>query len=806
MSIQSQSADLLRVEETFRNAMGDLFSRLDESNRRLDESIRRRHQADRRYDRTLKELRDDFPALDVQNTALMAKFKAGSGGNSAATSIGLNVRAQCFATHQSEPRDKSVEECIPRFPAEISNFIALNVQKSASPMLPQNLKKGEKFMLELKEEVAIEDTEKETTMMNSTQTVEVMEGVWMEETENETVVISEERELTTGCGYENVEVFEEEVWMEEAAQETVVMKLQESSSHSEAQPAGNLGEVHIAARSQSPSEVIGKRNFEIQSVKQELISHELAYKITIGVNGNRCEENEISETEQRDDASAVVVKQHHALTKSIALAAVETLSEETEKREVPLEGSYELTSSTQESKREQNFGALTNAKSMNQKLDHHKYLMSFLTRMEGDCGVCTYASHTSHSIRNDCSMDLNLLGSLPWDGSYSFFLPAHHKCNLSAFGHMVWVLLTGKSPYSHNLVIMEEPRHRIERILQVSKEHYYRTKWFLLHSMRMFGCDIKYLCIASGAILIEAGGCKVLSHYGDRHPGGHTDHAEHHLQLNGDDRFFCPRPNALIWKVLGEKGRFWHCRKFNKIKEHIRREAWRCVYDSFSLLLVILDPDSAFKLHQPHISSEGSEKTFAGENFNDRLEAIAILIPKPSRYGGIRDIKTVEWTELVCTNEEASITVDAERHLLGTFWCKWLEARLIFTTDLGSRLKLRKLWKLFHHFQFAYLIDKGCYDVCLIVEKRRQCYKIHLRLEAGGSKLLCQRRSVFKLSKVILEFGNSMKGGIEQALHKIEVPKHLPVPSSVAVQTPAALVCTILLQTNAVRRSPKLLT
>ncbi|KAG6401146.1 hypothetical protein SASPL_137991 [Salvia splendens] len=45
------------------------------------------------------------------------------------------------------------------------------------------------------------------------------------------------------------------------------------------------------------------------------------------------------------------------------------------------------------------------------------------------------------------------------------------------------------------------------------------------------------------------------------------------------------------------------------------------------------------------------------------------------------------------------------------------------------------------------------------------------RGETDCSKLL-HRRPFFKLSVVVLEFGNRMNGGIEQALHKIEVPKH----------------------------------
>ncbi|KAG6408002.1 hypothetical protein SASPL_131004 [Salvia splendens] len=91
MSIQSRSADFLRMEETIRKAMGDLFSRLDESNRRRD-------QADRTYDQTLKELRDGFVALKVQNSELMVKLMTDNGGNSSAALTGSNTHAQCFST------------------------------------------------------------------------------------------------------------------------------------------------------------------------------------------------------------------------------------------------------------------------------------------------------------------------------------------------------------------------------------------------------------------------------------------------------------------------------------------------------------------------------------------------------------------------------------------------------------------------------------------------------------------------------------------------------------------------------------
>ncbi|KAI3449343.1 hypothetical protein Pfo_006008 [Paulownia fortunei] len=56
---------------------------------------------------------------------------------------------------------------------------------------------------------------------------------------------------------------------------------------------------------------------------------------------------------------------------------------------------------------------------------------------------------------------------------------------------------------------------------------------------------------------------------------------------------------------------------------------------------------------------------------------------------------------------------EKERHLLGTYWCKSLENRFIFTANPGGRLKL---WKLSHNLPSASLVGRGSCDVFLIAE------------------------------------------------------------------------------------------
>ncbi|KAL7112409.1 hypothetical protein ACP275_04G002200 [Erythranthe tilingii] len=56
---------------------------------------------------------------------------------------------------------------------------------------------------------------------------------------------------------------------------------------------------------------------------------------------------------------------------------------------------------------------------------------------------------------------------------------------------------------------------------------------------------------------------------------------------------------------------------------------------------------------------------------------------------------------------------ERERHLLGTYWCKSLENRFIFTADPGGRLKL---WKLRNNLTSDSLIGRASYDMFLIAE------------------------------------------------------------------------------------------
>ncbi|KAG6436976.1 hypothetical protein SASPL_101883 [Salvia splendens] len=450
MSIQSRSADLLQVEETIRKAMGDLFSRLDESNQRLDESNRRRDQAVRTCDQTLKELRDDFVALKVQNSELMVKLKADNGGNSSTASTGSNTRAQCFPTRQSK-HQRPLKFCREKVEITESYVVHLfvsglnyHVQKSVKMFEPKSLVHA--FALARLQESALN-----------------FRGIYCENEDRkedsvrESILTSLEFDEEMSSGKEVCVEKMEGVLIEEARKEWV-MKLRGSSNRYVVPQVRNLGNTHTTSMNHSDLEDRGKRGFRTPSTKHEL-TRELAYKITTGSNEDMCNEKEIAETEQgKENAAAIVVIEHLALTGSLALTEVKgakMLSEENEKEEeFPPEGSYELMSKTQESKRKQNLGALTITKAMSQReffqLGHHKYLVSFLIRMKGDEGVCISPWHLSLFIRKGCSLNLSLLGSLPLEESNRFFLPSHHKGDVSSFGLLVWVLLTGKSPYTHN--------------------------------------------------------------------------------------------------------------------------------------------------------------------------------------------------------------------------------------------------------------------------------------------------------------------------------------------------------------------
>ncbi|KAG6412421.1 hypothetical protein SASPL_125099 [Salvia splendens] len=389
MSIQSRSANLLLVEETISKAMGDLFSRLDESNQRRDQAVRT-------CDQTLKELRDDFVALKVQNSELMVDSPIVSvndlnGSGTCITAPNLLQSTASTAPEILEQRYKSVEECVTCFPAKISNFIGR-------------------------------------------QTPELKQANSCHYFSNPMVELRSLKQLGKEFRKRNVCGEDEGVLIEEARKE-MVMKLRGSSNRYVVPQVINLGNTHTASMNHSDLEDRGKRGFRRPSTKHEL-TRELAYKITTRSNEDMCNEKEIAETEQgKENAAAIVVIEHLALTRSLALAEVKgakMLSEETEKEEeFPPEGSYELMSKTQESKRKQNLGALTITKAMSRREffqpGHHKYLVSFLIRMKGDEGVCISPWHMSLFIRKGCSLNLSLLGSLPLEESNKFFLPSHHR-------------------------------------------------------------------------------------------------------------------------------------------------------------------------------------------------------------------------------------------------------------------------------------------------------------------------------------------------------------------------------------------
>ncbi|KAK6118147.1 hypothetical protein DH2020_048131 [Rehmannia glutinosa] len=277
--------------------------------------------------------------------------------------------------------------------------------------------------------------------------------------------------------------------------------------------------------------------------------------------------------------------------------------------------------------------------------------------------------------------------------------------------------------------------------------------------------------------------------------------------------------NARIWdccifdSVIITAGEDCTCRvwdhdgrELNKIKEHIGRGVWRCLYDPSSSLLVTAGFDSAIKVHQLHTSSKGFEGAVASEDFSDRNEVFALSLPNSSGHDRLMDSKSeyvrclrfsredslyvatnngylyhaslfnngsVKWTELARVSEEAPIicmdllskcskpsggfedwvaigdgkgsmtivlvvgsgwtpkvefsltwVAEKERHLLGTYWCKSLDNRFIFTADPGGRLKL---WKLCHNLPSATLFGRGSCDVFLIAE-----YASHF-----GMRIMC---------------------------------------------------------------------
>ncbi|KAG6403514.1 hypothetical protein SASPL_135737 [Salvia splendens] len=100
----------------------------------------------------------------------------------------------------------------------------------------------------------------------------------------------------------------------------------------------------------------------------------------------------------------------------------------------PPEGSNGVKSSIKQSDIEHSLDGLTITEAMNQwrlfKLDHHDYLMPFLTRINRAEGVCAYASCTFLFLRDDCTLkpvaiELSLPGSLYHEEISRVLRPAH---------------------------------------------------------------------------------------------------------------------------------------------------------------------------------------------------------------------------------------------------------------------------------------------------------------------------------------------------------------------------------------------
>ncbi|KAL3827740.1 hypothetical protein ACJIZ3_016542 [Penstemon smallii] len=110
-------------------------------------------------------------------------------------------------------------------------------------------------------------------------------------------------------------------------------------------------------------------------------------------------------------------------------------------------------------------------------------------------------------------------------------------------------------------------------------------------------------------------------------------------------------------------------------------------------------------------------------------------------------------------------SAEKERHLLGTYWCKSLDNRFIFTADPGGRLKL---WKLSHNSPSASLIGRGDYDSFLIAEYA-SCF---------GMRIMCVDAS---FNKELLVCGD-----IRGNLLLFPLPKDLLCGTSVAAEVEAS--------------------
>ncbi|KAE8723231.1 Chlorophyll a-b binding protein [Hibiscus syriacus] len=161
-------------------------------------------------------------------------------------------------------------------------------------------------------------------------------------------------------------------------------------------------------------------------------------------------------------------------------------------------------------------------------------------------------------------------------------------------------------------------------------------------------------------------------------------------------------------------------KQLRMIKEHIGRGIWRCLYYPDSSLIVTAGFDSAIKVHQLHTSvcktlelkgdseSEGDVKWTELVHVSGEVPIVCMDLLSASlskNHCGINDWISVgdgkgNMTVVGVTGNRYSPQVGftftwsagAERQLLGTYWCKSLGCRYVFTTDPRGILKL---WKLY---------------------------------------------------------------------------------------------------------------
>ena len=78
--VETRSGDNRRLEEMLTAALTDLTTKLSDADRRREELDKARDLSDSARDLTLRELREEFLALQVQQNEIMARFMATGGG------------------------------------------------------------------------------------------------------------------------------------------------------------------------------------------------------------------------------------------------------------------------------------------------------------------------------------------------------------------------------------------------------------------------------------------------------------------------------------------------------------------------------------------------------------------------------------------------------------------------------------------------------------------------------------------------------------------------------------------------------